>query len=121
MVYVQPVPPNGTVYQLGAPAADQPHEPLWSPDGRELFYNPRAGGFEVVSVTTDKGVAFGNPIAVPRAFQLNPPQGRRSYDITPDGLILAVILPGTGDATTAAQFEVVVNWFQELKRRMSAK
>jgi eukaryotic-like serine/threonine-protein kinase len=121
MVYVQPVPPTGSVYQVAAPAGDQPHEPLWSPDGRELFYNPRAGGFEVVSMTTDKGVAFGNPTAVPRAFQLNPPQGRRSYDITPGGLIVAVILPGTGDATTAAQFEVVVNWFQELKRRMSAK
>jgi hypothetical protein len=57
-----------------------------------------------------------------RAFQLNPPQGRRSYDVTPGGLIVAVILPGTGDATAAAaQFEVVVNWFQELRRRMSAK
>ena len=121
MVYVQPVPPTGSVHQLTAPGGDQPHEPLWSHDGKELFYNPRAGHFEVVSVTTDKSFEFGKPVAVPRAFQLNPPQGRRSYDITPAGLIVAVILPGTGDATTAARFEVIVNWFQELKRRMSGK
>jgi hypothetical protein len=109
------------VHQVIAPAGDAPHEPLWSPDGNELFYNPRAGGFEAVSVTTDKGFGFGRPVPLPRAFQLNPPQARRSYDVTPDGLIVAVILPGTGDVSTAAEFEVVVNWFQELKRRMSGR
>jgi hypothetical protein len=121
MIYFQPVPPTGSAQQLIAAAGDAPHEPLWSPNGNELFYNPRAGGFEVVSVSTDNGLAFGKPATVPRSFQLNPPQARRSYDVTPGGLIVAVILPGSGDATTAAQFEVVLNWFQELRRRMSGK
>jgi serine/threonine-protein kinase len=117
-IYVQPNPPTGSVHQLLAPPGDQPHEPLWSPDSKELFYNPRALGFEVVTVTTQPEFGFGNPVALQRSFQLSPPQARRSYDMTRGGLILAVTMPGAGDAS-APQFEVVVNWFHELKQRLA--
>ena len=64
-VYVQPFPATGAKYQLAAKSGDVPHHQLWSPDGRELFYNPRPNGFEVVPVTTQPTFAFGNPTAVP--------------------------------------------------------
>jgi serine/threonine-protein kinase len=117
-IYVQPNPPTGSVHQLLAPAGDQPHEPLWSPDSKELFYNPRALGFEVVAVTTQPQFGFGNSVALPRTFQLSPPQARRSYDMMRSGLFLAVTMPGAGDSTTP-QFEVVLNWFHELKQRLA--
>ena len=67
-MYVQPVPPTGAVYPFLPRGTDVPHEPMWSPDGKELFYNPRAGGFEVVPVTKEPEFEFGNPIALPRPF-----------------------------------------------------
>ena len=68
-VYVQPFPATGAKYQLLANGGS-PHHQLWSPDGKELFYNPRAGSFEAVAVTTHQTFAFGNPIAVPRPFNM---------------------------------------------------
>jgi Tol biopolymer transport system component len=117
MLYVQPVPPNGAVYQLPWQQADQPHEAVWSPDGKELFYNPRAGGFEVVAVTTLPHFAFGPATALPRPFQLSPPQARRAYDVTPAGLFVGLVTPGVG--SVSPQMEVVVNWHEELKQRIA--
>jgi Tol biopolymer transport system component len=119
-IYVQPMPPTGAVYQLLPRAADIPHEPVWSPDGKQLFYNPRAGGFESVSVTTLPEFAFGNPVPLPRVFQMSPPQARRSYDITRDGKFVGLILPGSTDPAAGSHIEFVVNWFDELKRRVSS-
>ena len=92
-IYVQPVPPTGAIYPFVPRGNDVPHEPMWSPDSKELFYNPRAGDFEVVAVTTEPEFDFGNPIELPRPFRLTPPQGRRSYDVAPDGRIVAVFVP----------------------------
>ena len=115
-VYVQPVPPTGAIYPLLRRGADVPHEPLWSPKGNELFYNPRAGGFEVVAVTTEPEFSFGNPTSLPRPFRLSPPQGRRSYDVTEDGRFVAVVVPESSDESSAAQpLALVLNWHEELK------
>lgn len=118
-VYVQPFPATGAKYQLIPKGSDNPHEVAWSADGKELFYNPRSGGFEVVSVTTQPTFAFGNPVPVPRPLQLGPPSVRRAYDITRDGRFVGLIAPGqtTTGAPAAAQIQVVLNWFEELKQR----
>jgi hypothetical protein len=42
MIYVQPNPPSGVQYQLPLGTTDIASQPVWSPDGKELFY-PRAG------------------------------------------------------------------------------
>ena len=118
-VYIQPVPPTGAIYPYLPRHNDVPHEPMWSPDGKELFFNPRAGAFEVVPVTTEPQFDFGNPLALPRPFRLTPPQGRRSYDIAPDGRIVAVILPeGTNESAAAHGLAVVLNWHEELKAKV---
>ena len=117
-VYVQPFPATGAKYQLAAKSGDQPHHQLWSPDGKELFYNPRPSGFEVVPVTTQPTFAFGNPTAVPRPFETGPPSAPRQFDITPGGKFLGLVAPGQGASGTPAgqEIQVVVNWFEELKR-----
>jgi len=121
-IYVQPFPATGAKYQLFAKGFDGPHEVVWSPDGKELFYNPRAGGFEAVSVTTEPTFAFGNPVALPRPFQLSPPAARRAYDITPGGKFVGLIPAGQTESgtPTAPQIQVVLNWFEELKARVPA-
>lgn len=90
---------------------------MWSHDDKELFYNPRAGAFEAVSVTKHPTFAFGNAVAVPKPFNLGPPSARRLYDVTPDGKILG-IAPAGVTLATSAQIHVVLNWFEELRARV---
>ena len=118
-VYVQPFPATGAKYQLVAKGLDIPSHPVWSPDGKALFYNPRPLGLEVVSVSTTPTFAFGNSVPVPRPFQLTPPEQRRAYDITPGGKFVARISPtGTQYGAQAPHVQVVLNWFDELLERV---
>ncbi len=126
-VFVQPFPPTGAKYELLARGADGPHEVTWSADGKELFYNPRAGGFEAVTVVKQPTFAFSNPTPVPRSFTLGPAITRRAYDTTPDGKFIGVAAAGTAASVgvagtplsvTTQRINVVLNWFEELKQRV---
>jgi hypothetical protein len=119
-IYVQPFPATGAKYQLFAKEGDVPHMVLWSPDGKELFYDPRPGGFEAVGVTTQPAFAFGNPVAVPHAFQMGPRSARRTYDITPGGKFVGLIPSGQTEFFTpiVPEVRVVLNWFEELRARV---
>ena len=120
-IYVQPNPPTGAKYQLFARESDQPWAVSWSPDGRSLFYVPRAAGlFDEVAVITQPVFGFGNPKQIPRPFNLNGPIAHREYDVTADGKFLAVIAPGVtgGAAQPRASFNVVLNWVQELNAKV---
>ena len=118
--YVQSYPATGVTSPLVAKASDGPHWAVWSTDGKELFYDPRAGGFEVVSVRREPTVAFGNPVAVPRPFRSSPPAGERQYDMTPSGKFLGLIPAGQSEsgAPPAPQIQVILNWFVELRARV---
>jgi hypothetical protein len=118
-VYVQPFPATGAKYQLVAKGLDIPSHPVWSPDGKELFYNPRPLGLEVVSVSTTPAFAFGDSVPVPRPFQLTPPEQRRAYDITPGGKFVArVSATPTQYGAQTQHIQVVLNWFEELRERV---
>jgi len=116
-ISVQPFPPTGERHQLFGKDRDVPHMPAWSADGKELFFDPRAGGFEAASITTQPTFAFGNPVAVPHPFQLGPIMARRPYDVAPDGRFLGLLPAGQKEFLTpiAPEIQVVLNWFQELK------
>ena len=114
-INVQPFPASGTRYQL-------PHlatHPLWSPDGKELFYSPGPGRLAWVGVRTQPTVTFGNPEAGPRPFQTGPPSVRRAFDITPDGRFIGLSPPGGNTESgmpIAPHIQVILNWHEELKR-----
>ena len=106
-VYVQPFPATGTLYQLPRPG----QRPVWSPDGKALYYQPSPDRLTRVPVTTQPAFAFGNPVRVPV-----PVLGYGNFDVMPDGRIL-VLQPEPGAAETAApEIRIVVNWFEELMR-----
>jgi Tol biopolymer transport system component len=119
-IYVQPFPATGDKYQLSAKGLQNPHELAWSPDGKELFYVPRIGGFEAVGVTTEPTFAFGTAVAVPRPFLLGPPNSPTLYDIAPDGKFVGLITAGQTESGAAKvpQIQLVLNWFEELKARV---
>jgi Tol biopolymer transport system component len=122
MIYVQPFPASGTHYQLPAAASDFASQPLWSPDGKELFFNPGPGRLGWVSISTHPTFSFGNPQAGPRPFQTGPPSAPRAFDITPRGKFAGKFVGLAQEGQTksgravAAQIEVVLNWFEELRR-----
>ena len=119
-IFVQPFPVTGTKYQITRIGNN--HHPLWSPDGKELFFFPGpSSGLQKVAVTTKGGFAFGNPVeAFPRQpFYDSGPPGMRSYDITPDGkYFLSLILGTQSGAPVSPPIRVVLNWFTELQQRV---
>ena len=119
-VYVEPFPASGSRYSLFARGSDLPHHPRWSPDGTELFYNPRVGGFEVVSVTTRPAFGFGTPMAVPRRLRLGPAASRTTYDVMPSGKLVGIVTAGSSEFLRGSfnELRVVLHWFEELKRRV---
>ena len=119
--YVQPFPPSGVQHQLPVGPGGIGLQPLWSPDEKELFYNPAPGQFAWVSVTTHPTFTLGNPEMVPRPFQTGPPPTRRQYDITPGGRFIGLIEAGqpVSAKPLAPQIQVVLNWFEELRARVT--
>ena len=93
--------------------------PVWSPDGRELFF-VNEGGLRVVDVGTEGAVRVGPPRLVFDASQYYVASGPMpNYDITPDGKRFFVL---RGDGSyRGAVIEVVVNWRQELKQLLAAE
>ena len=89
-------------------------EPLWSRNGRELFYRQ---GDRLMSVSIDD--AATPLLRAPRLLFEEPYQsdlyvGLPNYDVAADGRFIMVSDP----QATIAQFTIVQNWFEELKRRV---
>ena len=82
--------------------------PHWASNGRELFY-PTVEG--MVSATIETDPVFQ---VVQRQVLFKLAQYSSGFDIHPDGDRFVMI---KGDATSA-QMVVVVNWFEELKRKV---
>ena len=123
-IYVQPFPLTGTKYQIPKNDPGQnDHHPVWSSDGKELFYIPALGALAAISVTTRPDFSFGNPVAVPRKFSTgnSAPESMRNYDLTPDGKILGLVDASEqtqSGNSNAPEFRVVLNWFEELKAKV---
>jgi serine/threonine protein kinase len=118
-ILVQPFPPTGARYQMPRKMDDDPHHPLWSPDGKALFYIPRPSGFESVPFGTEPPLGFGSSVAVPYNFRTGGPAERAHYDMMPDGRILG-LTSAADDAGTSGlpEIRVVLNWFEELKGKL---
>ena len=87
-------------------------EPVWSKDGRELFYRSRDRKIVSVAVNTEPVFELGT-----RKMLFDDNYVRRyqhsNYDIHPDNKRFLMIKPSE---LTSAEMVVVLNWFEELKR-----
>ena len=57
---VEPFPPTGVKHQLVAYGSELPNHPLWSVDGKELFYNRGPSAFASVSTSTQRHLYSGS-------------------------------------------------------------
>ena len=115
-VYVTPYP-KADVKWLISEEGEGGGQPVWSPDGSELFY--RSGDtMMVVSVQTEPTFSASRPRVLFEGSYVshsNPP-GLQYYDISPDGERFLMLQEVTGQAQN--QIYVIQNWFEELKRRV---
>ncbi len=113
-VYVQPYPGPGGKWQISTEGGT---EPVWNPNGRELFY--RSGDkMMAVDIATQPGFAAGKPKVLFEGQYLPTPATFPNYDVAPDGQRFLMLKPIEQAQAAPTQINVVLNWFEELKRRV---
>jgi serine/threonine-protein kinase len=111
-IYVRPYPGPGGKYQI---STDGGTEPVWNPKGRELFY--RIGNkMMAVDIMTQPAFSRGKPRVLFEGAYVPTPRALPNYDVSPDGQRFLMLKANEAEATT--QINVVLNWFEELKRRV---
>jgi Tol biopolymer transport system component len=115
-VYVQPYPGPGGKWQISTEGGT---EPVWNTNGRELFY--RSGDkMMAVDITTQPGFAAGKPRMLFEGQYQPTPVTFPNYDVAPDGQRFLMLKPVDQAQAAPTQINVVLNWFEELKRRVPA-
>ena len=115
-IYVRPFPDvSGGRSQVSNGGGTRP---LWSRNGRELFYfGPN--GLHNVPVTTGSKFDAGRPVLlIARRYFAETAFLGRTYDIAPDGQRFLMIKSGgaSDDGTQHSNIIVVQDWLDELKR-----
>ncbi len=109
-VYVRPLPGPGAEHVV---SRGRGSEPVWSPDDTELFY--RSGPFlRVASLQTKPFQVLSQEVVfTDQRFWRGP--HHTHYDIHPDGQRF-LMMNMQGSEGTRPKINVVLNWFEELKR-----
>jgi Tol biopolymer transport system component len=94
------------------------HEPLWSADGRELFY--RQGDLVVaVALETGAEISFGAPQPLfSGPYVQRTSSGARAYDVARDGRFLMILPNDDSVAVAPASIVVVENFGAEIEQRV---
>ena len=106
---MQPYPGPGGKWQISTEGG---WGPAWAPNGRELFYREFDNKMMAVDIVTEPQFSAAKPRLL---FE-----GRcGGYDITPDGQRF-LMMQRAGQESLPTQINVVLNWFEELKRLVPA-
>jgi Tol biopolymer transport system component len=113
-VYVQPYPGPGGKWQISTEGGT---EPAWNRNGGELFY--RSGDrMMAVDIATQPSFAVGKPRVLFEGRYEPTPATSPNYDVSPDGQRFLMLKPAEALEGAPTQINVVLNWFEELKRRV---
>jgi len=113
-IYVHPYSGPGGKSQISTEGGT---EPVWNPNGRELFY--RSGEkMMAVEIATQPGLALGKPRMLFEG-QYMPTQGTSpNYDVSIDGQRFLMLKYTDQERAAPTQINVVLNWFEELKQKV---
>ena len=94
-------------------------EPVWSPDGRTLYWW-EGSDLRAAVVATEPTFAVVSRETVVSEPRRVGEAGFRQYDVHPDGQRFVIVrFVGAGeDPDVTPRFTIVTNWFEELKERM---
>jgi eukaryotic-like serine/threonine-protein kinase len=105
-VYVRPFPGPGGARQVSVDGGDQP---LWSRDGRELYFRD---GTNLIAATMVNGTVQSRTALFADAYQQS---NATNYDVLPDGRF--IMLKGSADLRVLT---VMMNWTTELDQKLKA-
>jgi serine/threonine-protein kinase len=112
-IFVRPYPGPGAKLKI---SNDGGTEPAWNPKGGELFYRNR-DKMMAVQITTQPAFSPGKPGLLFERAYVPTPRSFPDYDVSPDGQRF-LMLKATERSEGPDQINVVLNWFEELKRRV---
>jgi serine/threonine-protein kinase len=120
-VYVRPYPDVASGRWLVSTGGGT--RPLWSRDGRELFYVSPTGALMRVGVERAASWAATTPTMLLKDGSVVTPAQNvgRSYDVSPDGQRFLVVTPTTESNDPPAQLVVVQHFDEMLKRLVPIK
>jgi hypothetical protein len=96
-------------------------EPVWSPDGKQLFYQGDGRLMAADVKVNGAEIQFGPPqVLFEGGFRPWEPGSPGTYDVAADGRFL-MITPEATVSPNVQRIAVVLNWGEELKRRVAAK
>jgi len=115
-VYVQPYPGPGGKWQISTEGGT---EPVWNPNGRELFY--RSGDkLMAADIANQAGFAAGRPRKLFEGrYGDSPNPVTANYDVSLDGQRF-LMTKESEQSSSVTQINVVLNWFEELKQKVPA-
>jgi serine/threonine-protein kinase len=112
-VFIRPYPGPGETEQVSTKGGIQP---LWSPDGRRLYYRDLSGSRMMsISFSTDPELTIGQPQHMFEGVYRTPLHFGRQYDLAPDGsrfLMIKKVPP----LPASTKFNIINNWIEELKQ-----
>jgi hypothetical protein len=112
-IYVEPYPGPGPKVPVSTEGGQQP---VWSRDGKELFYRNGNKMMAAAVETKDEFKITGyNELFEGRYLSM---ASLQNYDVAPDGRFLMIQEPAE---STPLGINVVLNWFDELERLLSVE
>ena len=98
------------------------YTPLWSPDGKELFYLTLENAVMAVGVEMKPTLILGTPEELFRGLFVGGAGSGHTWDIHPDGdrflMLKQAGAPSSTEAAPRPKIIIVQNWFEELKQRV---
>jgi hypothetical protein len=92
------------------------HSPLWSADGRQLFYINAPGRLASMRVAAT-APSFENAVQLPFSVGDLSPLLPRMYDVVPGERFMTTV-PKERDVK---ELQVVLNWFEDVRQRVAVK
>ncbi len=113
-IYVQAFPGPGRKWQI---SVDGGTEPVWARNGRELFFRDGDKLFAVATQTRPVFSAGPPDLLFQSRYERGLTLGHINYDVAPDGQHFLMV-QGSEQEAAPTQLSVIVNWFEELNRRV---